>query len=202
MTAFRFVFLVCLCAVAASGPIAAQSEPSGSFAIDGRVIDVMTGESLPGAEVSVNEGYARTATDRDGRFRIVSLSPGMVTVKITYLGRPDWTRAMTAEPGAIVHLGDLAVGDIEENVLVNRLADSGRRGACVEPAEGSAEHSERCVRRSDRIVSRSQRRGNDTACSRHFDFEGSGHQLRALGSHRIGKRGQTPVIGCAGVRPR
>jgi len=112
------VFLVCLCAVAVPGPIAAQSETTGSFVIDGRLIDVMTGEPLPGAEVSVNEGYARTATGRDGRFRIVSLHPGMVTVKITYLGRPDWTRSMTAEPGAVVHLGDLAVGDIEENVLV------------------------------------------------------------------------------------
>ena len=118
MTAFRFLFLVCLCAVAVSGPVAAQSETTGSFVIDGRVIDVMTGEPLPGAEVSVNEGSVRTATDRDGRFRIVSVSPGMVTVKITYLGRPDWTRSMTAEPGAVIHLGDLAVGDIEENVVV------------------------------------------------------------------------------------
>src|SRR5262245_30521355 len=119
MSPYRVLLLVCVLVIIAPQPQlrAAQSETTGSFVIDGRVIDLATGEPLPGAEVIVNDGQLRAATDRDGRFRVV-VAAGMVSVRITYLGRPDWTRTPTSERSAVVHLGDLALGAVEESVVV------------------------------------------------------------------------------------
>jgi hypothetical protein len=98
--------------------VAAQSSSSARVIIDGRALDVATGEPLAGARVLVNDGPVESSTDRDGTFRLIAPSSGSLTLKITYLGQLDWTRALTVEPGAIVHLGDIAVGAIEENVVV------------------------------------------------------------------------------------
>ena len=120
MRLVRFVLPVCVLAIVfhQGTLLAAQSDAIGSIVIDGRTVDIATGEPLPGADVIVNDGQVRTATDRDGRFRLVNVSAGMVIVRITYLGRPDWTRTLTSERGAVVHLGDVALGAFEENVVV------------------------------------------------------------------------------------
>lgn len=119
MSQSRHVFLLCvLCVLLPVSQGRAQSQLSARVFVDGRAVDVTTGEPLAGARVLVNDGQVEASTDRDGTFRLIVVSPGSMTLKITYLGRLDWTRTLTVEPGAVVHLGDLAIGGIEENVLV------------------------------------------------------------------------------------
>src|SRR5262245_37695877 len=119
MSQSRFAVVVCVLSVfvtASEG--VAQTQLSPRVFVDGRALDIATGEPLVGARVLVNDGPLESSTDRDGTFRIVAVSSGSLTLKITYLGRVDWTRTLTVEPGAVVHLGDIGVGAIEENVVV------------------------------------------------------------------------------------
>src|SRR5580765_4991383 len=118
MSHSRHAFVLCiLCVLLPVSQGLAQSQLSARVFVDGRAVDVTTGEPLAGARVLVSDGQVEASTDRDGTFRLIVVSPGSVTLKITYLGRLDWTRTLTVEPGAVVHLGDLAIGGIEENVL-------------------------------------------------------------------------------------
>ena len=119
MTRLRAVLLVgAFCALAIASDAIAQPAASGRVLIDGRVLDIATGEPLAGARVLVNDGSLESSTDRDGMFRLVIASAGSLTLKITYLGRLDWTRTLTVEPGGVVHLGDIAAGAVEESVVV------------------------------------------------------------------------------------
>ena len=79
--------VLCLLVMASEG--AAQSSSSARVILDGRALDVATGEPLAGARVLVNDGPVESSTNRDGTFRIVAPSSGSLTLKITYLGRPD-----------------------------------------------------------------------------------------------------------------
>ncbi|HEU5258804.1 MAG TPA: TonB-dependent receptor [Vicinamibacterales bacterium] len=108
--------VLCTLLIASGGVALAQS--SAAVVLDGRALDVATGEPLAGARVLVNDGPIETSTDREGTFRFVLASAGSLTLKITYLGRADWTRTLTVEPGAVLHLGDIPIGAIEENVVV------------------------------------------------------------------------------------
>jgi hypothetical protein len=108
--------VLCTLLIASGGVARAQSSPA--VVLDGRALDVATGEPLARAHVLVNEGPIETSTNRDGIFRFVLASAGSLILKITYLGRPDWTHTVTVEPGAVLHLGDIPIGAIEENVVV------------------------------------------------------------------------------------
>jgi carboxypeptidase family protein len=103
MRLVRFVLPVCVLAIVfhQGTLLAAQSDAIGSIVIDGRTVDIATGEPLPGADVIVNDGQVRTATDRDGRFRMVNVSAGMVIVSI--LPRTEGrvlTEALSPQAGA------------------------------------------------------------------------------------------------------
>jgi Carboxypeptidase regulatory-like domain len=123
------VILGLLCALQIAPEANARPQSSPKVLVDGRVLDIATGEPLVGARVLVNDGPIESSTDRDGVFRVVMASAGSLTLKITYLGRPDWSRALTVEPGGVVHLGDIAVGAIEESVIVEGalLSDASAR---------------------------------------------------------------------------
>ena len=52
-------------------------------------------------------------------FRLIGVSAGSMTLKITYLGRPDWTSTLMVEPGAVMHLRRCRPSVLmEENILV------------------------------------------------------------------------------------
>jgi TonB-dependent receptor len=58
--------------------------PAGT--IRGRVIDVSTGESLPGANVTLLNTSIGAATDLDGNYRIPSVPPGHYTIRASFIG--------------------------------------------------------------------------------------------------------------------
>jgi len=93
----HLIVLSVLCTLLIASEEVARAQ-SAAVVLDGRALDVATGEPLAGARVVVNEGPIETSTDREGMFRFVLASAGSLTLKITYLGRADWTRTLTVEP--------------------------------------------------------------------------------------------------------
>lgn len=57
-----------------------------TFSIKGRVLDRVTGESLPGASVGLNGGAQGAVTDGSGTFSINGVAPGTYQVKASYIG--------------------------------------------------------------------------------------------------------------------
>src|SRR5262245_65677429 len=97
----RAVVLGALCTLLAAPEGVAKPQSPARVLIDGRAIDIATGEPLAGARVLVNDGPVESPTDREGMFRLVVAASDSLTLKITYLGRLDWTRTATVEAGAV-----------------------------------------------------------------------------------------------------
>ncbi len=144
----RGVLLGALCTLLIAPEGAAKPQSSARVLIDGRAIDIATGEPLAGARVLVNDGPVDSATDHEGIFRLVVAAADSLTLKITYLGRLDWTRTLTVEPGAVVHLGDIAVGAIRENVVV--------AGTLINDANARALNQQRSAPNITNVVSADQ----------------------------------------------
>jgi TonB-dependent receptor len=89
--------------------VMAAAAQQGSGIIEGRVVDGVTGDPLPGAKVIVAGSASETSTDRDGLFRLSGVAPGDHTISITYLGRPDQTENVQVTAGGTHHL-DVKMG--------------------------------------------------------------------------------------------
>jgi hypothetical protein len=72
-----------LLALALAVPGALQAQTA---ALTGRVLDRDTRAPLSGAVITVQPGGEQGLSGEDGRFRIVGLTPGMVTVEASFLG--------------------------------------------------------------------------------------------------------------------
>lgn len=104
--ALRAAALVCVPLLAAA-PAVAQN------IITGQVTDAATGETLPGANVSIVEQPSRGATtDADGNYRIVGLTPGRYTVRVSFLGYTSQERAVTLAGNPVAANFALAEGEI------------------------------------------------------------------------------------------
>ena len=87
----RIIVGLALAAAAFSfvSPEAARAQPETTV-LQGRVLDVATGEPLIGAQVSVVGTDQGAVTDVDGRYRI-SLPPGSYDLRVVYLGYSEKT---------------------------------------------------------------------------------------------------------------
>ena len=81
------------------GALLAQSETS---VIQGRVIDTLTSQALPGATVSLQGTTLESVTGRDGEFRLAGVTAGLRIVVVSYLGRRDQQFEVRVEPGAVL----------------------------------------------------------------------------------------------------
>ena len=129
---------------------AQRSISSGPVVLEGRVIDAATGNPLPGASVSVSGSSTTVSTDRDGRFRILGVTSGSVTLTVSYLGRMDSTRTLTVEPGALVRMGEIrmAASGYEETIVVE--------GSLIRDADERALNQQKSAPNIQNIVSADQ----------------------------------------------
>ncbi len=58
---------------------------AASTCIKGKVIDVTTGEALPGVEVNIEDYKKKAYTDFDGNFVIDNVRPGGYDIEISYI---------------------------------------------------------------------------------------------------------------------
>jgi iron complex outermembrane receptor protein len=59
---------------------------TAQFSISGKITDQRTGETLPGASISVESTYSNTVADAKGNYRIKNVKAGKYTIKVTYIG--------------------------------------------------------------------------------------------------------------------
>ncbi len=89
-----------------SFPVLAQT----TFSIRGRVVDKVSGETLPGATVQVTGEGQNTGTgaDSDGNYKIPNLRPGTYTVQATFVGYKPLTQVVKITTQSIVATFPLA----------------------------------------------------------------------------------------------
>ena len=95
-----------------------------SGALEGRITDAQTGDPLPGASVHVVGTSLGTATDIEGRYRLVNLEAGERTIRISYVGYQSHEAMVTIAAGeTITYDAVLDFGVFEgEEVLVTAQA--------------------------------------------------------------------------------
>ena len=90
-------------ALAKAAPVADSSRP-GTGTIIGDVGDVRTGEALCGAAVVIEGTDVGVATDKWGRFEMVSIGPGEFSLIASYIGYNDIRVIDTVAADCTVHL--------------------------------------------------------------------------------------------------
>ncbi len=79
ITKFLFIFII-------SVFVSAVYAQSGVGKLSGKVLDATTGEALIGANIVVLETQTGAATDIDGNYFILNITPGTYSVKVSYVG--------------------------------------------------------------------------------------------------------------------
>lgn len=77
----------------------ASSSAAAQGSIRGTVVDAATGESVPGANVLVQELRVGAGTDADGRFEITGVPAGTYTLVASFLGYRRSTTPVTVQGG-------------------------------------------------------------------------------------------------------
>jgi TonB-dependent receptor len=80
--------------------------------IVGNITDVSTGNALPGANVLIKDTHLGSASDRNGDYIIRNVSPGMYTLRVTYIGYE------TVEMDVEVGMGEIVERDIAMTFMV------------------------------------------------------------------------------------
>ncbi|MDR8393578.1 TonB-dependent receptor [Aliifodinibius sp. S!AR15-10] len=109
-----FVLLVCFTFV-----FSASSYSQG--VISGTVIDGTSGETLPGANVSIQGTQIGASTDADGEYTISDVDPGTYTLVATFIGYQQSTQQVTIASGETVEANftlTAAAVDMDELVVV------------------------------------------------------------------------------------
>jgi len=116
-SAMRIVGIYIL-ALLIAGPVLAQ----GSGTVTGTVTDAQTGDPLPGANVYLQGTNAGSATDQNGRYRILNAPPGSYTLICSYIGYQQASQSITLQSGETVQanfaLQSKAVTGEEQVVVV------------------------------------------------------------------------------------
>lgn len=116
--------------MAADNPVTAQTTPTTSLIVKGKVVDD-TGEPLPGATIMVKGTSIGTGTDIDGNFSLEFKSRQKVTLAISYVGMER--RELQAAPG-----DDLYIVLSPNGNMLDELIVSGYQTISRERATGSA----------------------------------------------------------------
>ncbi|MBN2031102.1 TonB-dependent receptor [bacterium] len=82
--------------------------------ITGQIVEARSGDPIPGANVLLLGTIMGTAADRQGRFIIVSVSPGEYTIMVSAIGYKKEERRIQTVAGEEIHL----VFRLEETVLL------------------------------------------------------------------------------------
>src|SRR6476661_155528 len=96
MKHFITAFLICVLTL----PALAQN----TFSIRGRVLDKVSGETLPGATVQVTGNGQNTGTgaDSEGNYKISNLAPGTYTLQASFVGYKPSTQTVRISAQSVV----------------------------------------------------------------------------------------------------
>lgn len=111
--------------------------------IRGSVSDGETGQTLPGANIYIEELQRGTITDGDGNFEITGVRAGTYTLRISFVGYKSISREIVVQDGQTATLNISMEPDLMglENVVVTGVATSVQRrnlANAVESIDGDA----------------------------------------------------------------
>ncbi|MDP1621629.1 MAG: TonB-dependent receptor [Bacteroidales bacterium] len=90
--------------------------------ISGIIIERETGNPLPGAHISVENNSLPTVSDKNGRFLLTRIKPGVGTVRASFIGYKTFYKPMLLINDTIIHIameGSALLGD-EVNIIATR----------------------------------------------------------------------------------
>jgi len=138
----RFTVLVlAFCFVAA-----AAGAQTATGTINGRVLDGVTGEPLPGATILVERSSIVGSTDRTGTFRVSGAPAGEQTLLVTYLGKQDGRVTVAVKAGDVVSAADIKLERLVYSETVTVIAEI-IQGVADSIAGAHREYAEPCARR-------------------------------------------------------
>lgn len=97
--------------------------------IRGSITDSETGQTLPGANISIVELDVGTVTNNDGQFEITDIREGSYTLRISYVGYESVRRDIEVQDGQTITLNISLEPDLMglEDVVVTGVATSVKR---------------------------------------------------------------------------
>ncbi|PSQ97796.1 MAG: hypothetical protein BRD55_01275 [Bacteroidetes bacterium SW_9_63_38] len=136
------LFVILLGFGVAAPPTRAQDASTEAGAISGVVVDKNNGESLPGANVSIEGTTTGTTTDLKGRYRLKDLDPGTYKVLFSFVGFQDKTvSGVTVKPGETTTL-DVTLAEetaqMEEVVVQAQAARDTEAGMLKDRAKAAS----------------------------------------------------------------
>ena len=72
--------------------------------VQGRAVDVVTGQPLSGVQIQIVDTRLGSLTDNDGRFQIANVPAGLQTVRVIHMGYRADDQQVTVSPGGTVTL--------------------------------------------------------------------------------------------------
>ncbi len=124
---FAFLF-ICICTNATV--INAQSA-----AIQGSIIDGNTGESLPSANVYIEELQRGASTDLDGTFEITDIDPGSYTVTFNFIGYRTVNREIELAADEVLELN---IELLPDRVGLDQVVVTGQAGTARQREIGTS----------------------------------------------------------------
>mgnify|MGYP006273820635 CR=1 FL=1 len=138
-----FPSLLCTLLVALlSGGLVSPASAQDTGTIAGVVVDVGTGESLPGANVAIKGTTTGTATDLNGRYRLTGLAPGSYDVVASFVGfAPKTVTGVEVTAGETTKI-DFTLQEesaqLEEVIVEAEVAKDSEAGLLIERAKAAA----------------------------------------------------------------
>lgn len=121
-------------------PGAAQAQETGAVA--GVVVDGESGETLPGANVSVAGTQQGTSTDLNGRYRIEGLAPGVYELRFSFVSyQPKAVTGVDVAAGETATLDvtlQAATQELDEVVVTAEVARNSEAGLLKERQKAAA----------------------------------------------------------------
>lgn len=111
--------------------------------IRGRITDAETDETLPAANVYIEELQRGTTTDSNGEFEIIGVRAGTYTLRVSFVGYKSVVREIVVQDGETTRLDISLEADLMglENVVVTGVATTVKRrnlANAVESVDGDA----------------------------------------------------------------
>jgi iron complex outermembrane receptor protein len=99
---------------------------AAQFSVSGKVTDASTGETLPGANITIENSALTTVTDVGGAYRFSNLTPGNYTLKVSYIGYAQLKKTVNVKADVTLKLLLSKSNLITDEVTVRALRASGK----------------------------------------------------------------------------
>ncbi len=97
----------------------------GQYAIKGKVMNSETGESLPGANIVIENSYLATTSGTDGAFLLTGMKPGNCILKVSYIGFKTYREELDINENLHLNLRLQPQTYMSEEVIISAIRAGG-----------------------------------------------------------------------------